>query len=68
VTGSFREAGWAGGAFKLLKMGGIGLKTVKQVETRLANLRKILSICRFWGMIDIATLLLVARKIACKLG
>jgi hypothetical protein len=36
-----------GGAFKLLKTGHIGPESAKQVEIRLANLRKILSIYPF---------------------
>jgi hypothetical protein len=38
-----------GGAFKLLKTGAIGTESAKQVEIRLANLRKILSIYPFQG-------------------
>jgi hypothetical protein len=38
-----------GEAFKLLKTGAIGPESAKQVEIRLANLRKILAIYPFEG-------------------
>jgi len=46
VTGSPLGAGWAGGAFILLKSGREGPESAKQVEIRLANSLKILAITR----------------------